>query len=302
MSSWMRFRSCYFVAMLGVIGAGRATAAEPGGGDVVVVEEEQPSELMPDVAELRGAGYRLRDLHIDEAPDASGEIRVALTLAKGKAAEKLTVRFGNWGSNVVGYARETVAAPAEPRIYRDEQWLLDTLANGEITELSTECGGWYILTSNGDAGLDDLAYHVVDRRVTGDAAGKTLARELAGALEDGLKLTDVREAYDDAGTRGMDFVFVAGGTRTIHVALDDDGGITSVEVRRSPEMYAWQTVHTSRALPKALRKGKAVTSLALEEPAEAAGPRLVGTLRSGRRFVIDLGDVERHDEEDGCGC
>lgn len=258
--------------------------------------EERLSDLPPHVSALARAGWHLRDLELEDAPDGSGEVRLSLVLVRDAHGEKLTLIFGNYGASLVGYWREEVPAPAERRVYRDEADLLEALSRSDQMQLFEECGGWY-LEVNGEATaiVNPYAYHVVERATRGKDAGRDLARALADALDGGATLVDVRRT-----DQAIDFILAAGAQTTLHAELDRRGRIVALEVRREPIASAYQKVRTARTLGRTLREGREIKALAFDDVSDR--PRLVGTLRGGRRFVIDLADVEYADDEGGCGC
>lgn len=270
-------------------------AAAPARAAMSPAPSLPPERFAPDVARLHAEGWRLAAIDLHENADGSGDEELSLTLEKNGKAERLTLSFEEWGEAAVDYRRLEVPAPAERRVYAGEAELMELLAAGPATKLYHECGSTYLQGPGGDVAIDPFAYHVVDKQARGAGAGRVLASELGGALGAGMKLVEVRE---EGAT--VELVLADGEQRVVRAERDKAGAIVAVEVRRSPVGYAWQTIHTPGVV-KALVKGREVKSLRVES--DETGGKVVGVLKNGKKFVIDLDDVEQEESYEGeCGC
>jgi hypothetical protein len=282
---------------LGLLALGAvAHAAEAGDG------RRDPARFTSDALALHAAGWTLADVGHDDAPArGEGAVDAQLTLVDPARthALRLSLEFVAYGDQLVGYTREDVAVPEERRIYDHEDTLFEGLAHGAVQKFYDECGSPVLGLVGGDAALGEYDWHIVERRVEGDAAAAALGEELRRRLRAGAHVAEVHESE-----QGVAFVLVdedadgASRTHVLEARLEATGRVLALEVSEAPS--AWSSGQLSRPgrLTRGLR-GRTLSRVSLSHDEGATRVRLDFT--RGKGIVIDVADIVYPDDE-GCGC
>ncbi len=285
-----------YIVALGLLAiAAPGYGAGAGGGSAL-----SPGQVFAtDLLELHGKGWRLAELDIEDHPDTDGEESFTVVMVKRRVAEKLSLRLGDWGRQVIGYERETMAAPEVNRVYRFEAELFAALAAGPVTSLEMECGGYYLQTGPSAVYVDDTGYFVVTGTATGVEAQRQLTTILSKQIGAGDELVAVNPSDGDD-DRHIDLVLMGGDTTTVRVFVDQHARVEGMEVRLSPGGYAGQVMRDGAELGKRLARAQRLRTLRLQDD---GGALLTFTVDKGRRIIVDTGNIEtRDDEYEGCGC
>jgi hypothetical protein len=236
--------------------------------------------------------------------NADGEsLRLVLVLAKGGAAEELSLTFDGDGGAPADYQRRAVAMPAEPRVYGGEADLFAALAEGAPESMHAECSAYFLEGAGPGVAIRPDDYYVVAGAARGRSAGRLLASALRDELAGGASLTGATATAAGRGAAEAVDLVLAGpaGSVTLHVDLDRRGRVVAVERRVSPDRAAgWATAYAHGAMLARLLARSSVTSVRWRTGDRAA---LVIGLGGGDEHALALDDFLVDDDAAwACGC
>lgn len=203
----------------------------------------------------------------------SGPDEVIFTLTRGNAIARHIAKLDHAAGNSY---RVEPAATLPANLFAPGAFLLTALAGGGGIELVGDCGT-----------VSERPY-LIERRATGAAAGRLVARSLAASQDVERATVD-----DDRASFALD---MRTGPAELRVTLDA-GAVTAAELRR----YQWagdtSTFRRQRAMQRAVRAGS-VTSIAADD--DEATLLFIGA----KRFTMPVEAFVSNDpdQDETCGC